>query len=82
MGCCGQGRAVLRSQSPPARANLGLPVAPPARTTAFVRFRGNGRVRARGASTGRMYEFGHDERVEVAAADAPTLVRTGLFTRD
>jgi hypothetical protein len=79
MGCCGQGRAVLRSQSPPARTHS---VAPPARATAVVRYRGSGRVRARGAATGRMYEFARGERVEVAAADAPTLVRTGLFTRD
>ena len=82
MGCCGQGREALRGRSAPARTHLGLPRTRPNRATTVVRYLGNGRVRARGAATGRLYEFARGESVEIAATDVPTLVRTGLFARD
>ena len=82
MGCCGQGREALRTRSAPARSHLGLPRARPLRATTLVRYLGSGRVRARGAATGRLYEFLRGESVEVAQADVPKLVRTGLFARD
>lgn len=82
MGCCGQGREAFRGRNAPARTHLGLPRTRAPRATALVRYLGSGRVHARGAATGRMYEFDRGESAEIAAADVPTLVRTGLFTRE
>jgi hypothetical protein len=82
MGCCGQGRESLRSRNAPARSHLGPPRGRPPRATTIVRYLGSGRVRARGAATGRTYEFARGESTEIAEADAPKLVRTGLFVRD
>lgn len=81
MPCCGQGREALRTRSAPARSHLGLPRSRPARATALVRYLGSGRVRARGSATGRLYEFARGDSVEIAEADAPKLVSTGLFVR-
>jgi len=81
MGCCGQGRQALRGRSAPARSHATAPRTRPLRALAAVRYLGTGRVRARGAATGRMYEFARGEIVEIAAVDVPTLVRTGLFAR-
>jgi hypothetical protein len=47
-----------------------------------IRYTGGGRVRVRGAASGRLYEFERGERGEVFAADVPTMVRTGLFQRE
>lgn len=82
MGCCGQGREALRGRSASARTHLGLPRTRAPRATALVRYLGAGRVRARGAATGHMYEFARGEIVEIASADVPTLLRTGLFARE
>jgi hypothetical protein len=80
MGCCGQGREALRARSA-ARSHLGLPRTRSSPATAPVRYLGGGRVRARGSATGRLYEFARGESVEIAEADVPKLVRTGLFVR-
>jgi hypothetical protein len=80
MACCGQGREALRTRSAPARSHLGLR-SRPARATTLVRYLGSGRVRARGSATGRLYEFARGDSVEIAEADAPKFVRTGLFVR-
>ena len=81
MGCCGQGREALRGRSAPARSHAAAARGRPPQTIAVIRYLGTGRVRARGAATGRVYEFGRGEISEIAAADVPTLVRTGLFAR-
>lgn len=81
MGCCGQGREELRAGSAPARPRIGISRARASRATGRVRYLGSGRVRARGAATGHVYEFARGESREIAAADVPTLVRTGLFAR-
>ena len=70
MGCCGQGRAALRSTAGGA--------GPPA---TVVRYVGGKRVRVRGAVSGRMYEFTGGVRTAVESGDAAALVRTGLFVR-
>ena len=70
MGCCGQGRAALRSTAGAAR--------PPA---TVVRYVGGKRVRVRGSVSGRMYEFTGGVRTAVESGDAAALVRTGLFVR-
>jgi hypothetical protein len=70
MGCCGQGRAALRSATGAAR--------PP---TTVVRYIGGKRVRVRGSMSGRMYEFTGGARTAVESGDAAALVRTGLFVR-
>jgi hypothetical protein len=82
MGCCGQGRAALRAQTASARAHPAPQELPRTRATAVIRYAGSGRVRVRGAASGRVYEFARGEKAEVAAADIPTMVRTGLFARD
>jgi hypothetical protein len=84
MGCCGQGRAAVRARSAPAREEPGVRRAgvAPGPATAAIRYTGGGQVRVRGAASGRLYLFARGERAEVAAADVPTLVRTGLFARD
>jgi hypothetical protein len=77
MGCCGQGRAVLRAAG---EAGAAAPAArPPA---AVVRYVGGRRARVRGTVTGRLYEFTGGARTAVESSDAPALVRTGLFVRD
>ena len=77
MGCCGRGRVALRVQG--AGVAPGRGTSPPA--AAALRYTGGRRVRVRGAVTGRLYEFAGGQTASVAAADAPTLVRTGLFAR-
>jgi len=47
-----------------------------------LRYLGGKQVRIRGAVSGRLYEFAGGERAAVQATDVPTMVRTGLFTRD
>ena len=94
MGCCGQGRAALRAAATsaavrpdisrataPAHRNSSPPTGrPPAATV--LRYLGGKQVRIRGMVSGRMYEFTGGERTAVEPRDAPTMVRTGLFTRD
>jgi hypothetical protein len=96
MGCCGQGRAALRAvgessparpnisrASPPTHRNRSPPTGgggPPAATV--LRYLGGKHARIRGMVGGRLYEFNGGERTAVEARDAPTMVRTGLFTRD
>ncbi len=70
MGCCGQGRAALRSTTGATR--------PPA---TVVRYVGGKRVRVRGSVSGRLYEFTGGVRTAVESGDAAALVRTGLFVR-
>jgi len=84
MGCCGQGRAAIRGQTAPARQDTGVQHArrAPGHVSAVIRYTGGGRVRVRGAASGRLYEFERGERGEVFAADVPTMVRTGLFQRE
>jgi hypothetical protein len=89
MGCCGQGRAAIRGQSTSARQQKGLPRArpgppgfPAGSATSPVRYLRGGRVRVRGAVTGRMYEFARGQRTLVATADLPIMLRTGVFIRD
>jgi hypothetical protein len=70
MGCCGQGRAALRSATGAGRA-----------PATVVRYVGGKRVRVRGSVSGRMYEFTGGVRTAVESGDAAALVRTGLFVR-
>jgi hypothetical protein len=79
MPCCGQGRAALRVQGVAGVAAPGRGASPPA--DAVLRYTGGRRVRVRGAVTGRVYDFAGGRPATVAASDAPTLVRTGLFAR-
>jgi hypothetical protein len=76
MGCCGQGRAALRA----GQTRTGSWSRSSATTT--VRYTGTNHVRIRGATTGRLYEFGRGERAAVATADAAAIVRTGLFAME
>jgi hypothetical protein len=79
MGCCGQGRAALRATTSAARGTPGVSRAAP---SAVVRYVGGKRVRVRGTTSGRMYEFTGGARTTVDSGDAAALVRTGLFVRD
>jgi len=78
MGCCGPGRAALRTGA--IRNSSPSAVGPPAATV--LRYLGGKHVRIRGAVSGRVYGFIGGERTAVEPRDVPTMVRTGLFTRD
>ena len=88
MGCCGQGRAALRTagnaaaRGTPGVSRAATPGDASRPGAAVVRYVGGRRVRIRGSVSGRLYEFTGGVRTAVESGDAPGLVRTGLFVRD
>ena len=88
MPCCGQKRAAASIAQPiteyklPARSET--PAASPAREAVVpLRYLENSRIVVRGPATGRNYDFSANEPVQpVAAADARSLLRSGLFRED
>ena len=81
MGCCGQGRAAIRSTS-----SFDAPVKPPAAdrgvVRVLVRYLARAPVAVRGVHTGRMYSFdGEQAELHVQADDAAALLKSRFFVR-
>lgn len=84
VGCCGQAREAQRARQT-ARSVAGVtgsepPVPSTIRTDVRLEQVGRRALRVRGPITGRSYLFTPAEPVHaVSSADAPTLLRSGLF---
>jgi hypothetical protein len=79
MGCCGEKRAELRTQTsaPPARV-----AEPDEGPGVAVEYRGDAPVLLRGRASGRLYTFSAGRRVrQVAAIDVRHLIRSPLFAK-
>ncbi len=86
MGCCGQGRAALRSAG--SRLRLSAPASPPPPPATpgpdaeevRLAYLANASIRVRGTVTRRTYAFSGASAVQsVHPHDADALLRTGLF---
>ena len=85
MGCCGQGRAALRSQRRSIAASPAQPPSPPVAPTLRgpelrLEHLSKRSLSVRGTGTGRTYAFSPTNPEQlVDEADAPALLRSGLF---
>jgi hypothetical protein len=83
MGCCGQGRAAIRSTSSFDAPQKPASTAPDRGVVrVLVRYLAHAPVSVRGVHTGRMYSFdGEQAELHVHADDAAALLKSRFFVR-